>query len=106
MPNELWGGNAGASEWDAPASFSIGYPRLGDLVSNQQPTHIGGWWFQSLVDEIQAVIVQAGMLFDPTDPTQLLQAIESLIVPSFELREDGGFELREDGITFELRQGP
>jgi len=105
MPNELWKANAGNSEWNPPASFSIGYPRSGDLLTNQHPTHVGSWWFQSLIDEIQAVIVQSGLLFDPTDPTQLLVAIQSLISPSYELREDGGFELREDGTTFELRQG-
>ena len=76
------------------------------MLTNQHPTHVGGWWFQSLIDEIQAVIVASGILFDPTDPTQLISAILGLIQPSFELREDGGYELREDGYTFELRQGP
>lgn len=104
MADELWGGNAGATPWNPPASFSIGYPRSGDLLTNQHPTHIGGWWFQAFTDEIRNVIIAAGLIFDPTDPTQLLTAIQELLHPSFELREDGGFELREDGITFELRQ--
>lgn len=104
MADELWGSNSGPSLWEAPTSFSIGYPRAGDLLTDQHPTHIGGWWFQSLIDEFRNLIIQSGMLFDPTDPTQLFAAIQFLCSPSYELREDGGFELREDG-TFELRQG-
>lgn len=105
MADELWGANAGPALWEQPDTFSIGYPRAGDLLTNQAPTHIGGWWFQALIDEFRNIIVQSGLLFNPTDTTQLLTAIQTLCAPSFELREDGGFELREDGITFELRQG-
>lgn len=103
MANELWGGNTSSSLWAPPSSFATGYPRDGDLSTNQHPTHIGGWWFQSLTDEFRNVIESAGLIFDPTDPTQLLLAIQEILHPTFELREDGGFELREDG-TFELRQ--
>jgi len=104
MTDELWGGNVSTSEWAPPTYFSIGYPRDGDLLTNQHPTHIGYWWYQSLIDEIRNVIVAEGLIFDPTDTTQLLAAIQGLLHPTFELREDGGFELREDGFTFELRQ--
>ena len=53
MADELWGGNVSASLWAPPASFSVGYPRNGELLTDTHPTHIGGWWFQSLIDEIQ-----------------------------------------------------
>lgn len=103
--DELWQSSAGSTLWSPPASFSIGYPRSGDVLTNQHPTHIGAWWFQSLVEEFRTIIVQAGFLFNPSDTTQLLAAIQELARPSIELREDGGFELREDGSTFEIRQG-
>jgi|ERR1700759_664769 len=103
MADELWNSNVSPTEWAAPTSFSTGYPRDGDLLTDQHPTHIGYWWYQSMIDEIRNVIVGAGLIFNPFDTTQLLEAIEELLQPTFELREDDGFELREDG-SFELRQ--
>jgi hypothetical protein len=103
MADELWGGNVGGSLWNPPESFSIGYPRSGDLLTNMHPTHVGTWWFQAITEEIRTVIIAAGLVFDPTDTTQFLVALQELLHPTFELREDDGFELREDG-SFELRQ--
>lgn len=101
--DQLWQANAGLTQWQQPSAFSIGYPTSGDKSTNQHPTHIGGWWFQSMINEIRNVITYSGMLFDPTDTTQLLRAVQYIVAPSFELREDDGEELREDD-SIEERQ--
>lgn len=103
MASSLWQSGAAPSTWEPPSSFSVGYPAAGDLATGAHPTHVGAWWFQSMVDEIRNVIVAAGFIYDPTDPTQLLAAINSLYHPTYELREDGGLELREDA-SIEKRQ--
>src|ERR1700759_5126641 len=103
MADELLDSKVRPTEWGAPSSFFTGDPRDGDLLTDQDPTQIGYWWYQSMIDEIRNVIVGAGLIFNPFDTTQLLEAIEELLQPPFELREDDGFELREDG-SFELRQ--
>jgi len=56
-----------------------------------------------MINEIRNVIIYSGQLFDPTDTTQLLRAIQYIVAPSFELREDDGEELREDD-SIEERQ--
>ncbi len=102
MPDLLWQSNAGPTQWGAPSSFSIGYPQSGDVATNTHPTHIGGPWFLGAYQEIRTVIAAAGLVFDPTNTGQLLQAITEILKPAFELREDGSLELREDG-SIELR---
>ena len=101
--DQLWKSSASSTPWASPSKFSIGYPSSGDLATQQHPTHVGAWWFQSLIDEIRNVIVSAGFIYDPTDPTQLLAAINSCFNPTYESREDGGLELREDA-SIEKRQ--
>ena len=93
--DELWKSDASSTPWGAPTSFSIGYPASGDKATLTHPTRIGAWWFQSMADEIRNVIVAAGLIYDPTDPTQLLAAINSLFHPTYELREDGSIEKRQ-----------
>lgn len=102
MADMLWKNQAYPSQWGAPAYFSIGYPTAGDLATLTPPTHIGATWFLGAYQEIRTVIVAAGLVFDPTNTGQLLQAIKEILKPTFELREDGSFELREDG-SIELR---
>ncbi len=102
MADLLWQSNAAPGAWSPPTSFSIGYPTAGDLATGTHPTHIGGVWFQGAYEEIRTVIAAAGLVFDPSDTGQLLQAIREILKPTFELREDGSFELREDG-SIELR---
>jgi hypothetical protein len=99
----LWKADASPTTWGAPPGFSIGYPRSGDVTTGAHPTVVGGWWFQSMVDEIRTVILAAGLVYDPTDTTQLVVAIQQIFNPTYELREDGGSELREDG-SLERRQ--
>lgn len=101
--DQLWQSNAAPTLWGPPASFSVGYPSSGDKATGAHPTRPGAWWFQSMVNEIRNVIVAAGMIYDPTDTTQLFKAITSLCNPSYELREDSGLELREDA-SIEKRQ--
>jgi len=101
--DQIWKSDAAPSTWAPPARFSTGYPTDGDLATGVHPTRPGAWWFQSMVDEIRNVIVAAGLIYDPTDPTQLLTALQSLFHPTYELREDGGLELREDA-SIEKRQ--
>ena len=102
MADMLWKRQAGASQWAPPSLFSLGYPTDGDVSTLTPPTHVGANWFLGAYQEIQTVIVAAGLVFDPTDTGQLLRAITGILQPSFELREDGSFELREDG-SIELR---
>lgn len=102
MADLVWQDDAGPTEWQAPVAFSIGYPQAGDLSTNTHPTHIGAPWFLGAYLEIRTVIAAAGLVFDPTNTGQLLQAITEILKPTFELREDGSFELREDG-SIELR---
>jgi hypothetical protein len=102
MADLLWQSSAGPTQWDAPSSFSIGYPQSGDKATGAHPTHVGGPWFLGMYLEIRTVITAAGLQFDPTDTGQLLAAITEILKPSFELREDGSYELREDG-SIELR---
>lgn len=99
----LWKSNAAPTQWAPPSSFSMGYPSSGDKATGSHPTYPGAWWFQSMVNEIRNVIVAAGFDYDPTDTTQLFKAISSLRHPTYELREDGGLELREDA-SIEKRQ--
>jgi hypothetical protein len=75
----LWTRNASPAPWAPPASFSIGFPTSGDVVTQTQPTRPGGHWFDSMYLEIRAVIEGAGLAFDPTDTTQFLAAILILL---------------------------
>lgn len=102
MADMLWKNSAFPSQWSAPPRFSIGYPTAGDLTTLHPPTVPGAQWYQAAYLELRTVIATAGLVFDPTDTGQLLQAIRLILRPTFELREDGSFELREDG-SIELR---
>lgn len=102
MADLLWQKNAAPAPWAAPSKSSVGYPSAGDLATGTHPTHIGAPWFLGVYQELRTVIAAAGLVFDPSDTTQLLQAITEILKPTFELREDGSFELREDG-GLELR---
>lgn len=102
MADLLWKSDASPTQWSAPSVFSVGYPTAGDLATNTHPTHVGGAWFEGVYRELRTVIATAGLVFDPSDTGQLLQAITEILKPTFELREDGSFELREDG-SIELR---
>ncbi len=102
MADLLFKRQAFPSPWAAQAQLSIGYPTAGDVTTLTPPTHVGGNWFLGAYQEIQTVIVAAGLVFDPTDTSQLLLAITEILKPTFELREDGSFELREGGFI-ELR---
>ena len=80
MTKPIWNGNASATRWAAPASFSVGFPTDGDAVTGTPPTHPGGTWFQNQIAEMRAVIEAAGLVFDPTDTTQFLAAIQALVL--------------------------
>lgn len=77
--NPLWKSDASPTIWAVPAAFSMGFPRARDVVTQAPPTHPGGYWFESMADEIRAVIEAAGLTFDPTDTSQFLAAIEILV---------------------------
>ncbi|HEX7687334.1 MAG TPA: LamG-like jellyroll fold domain-containing protein [Burkholderiaceae bacterium] len=80
----LWKSDASSQAWEPVTTRSIGYPRAGDLATGQHPTHIGGEWFEDMLEEIKSTIESAGMTFDPTDVTQFLSAIYALILrPDF-----------------------
>jgi len=102
MDQFSWTSNSSGTQWELPASFSIGYPTEGDISTLTHPTRPGSTWFVGMYQEIAAVITYAGLSFNPSDVTQLLTAIQEICNPTFELREDGSFELREDG-SFEMR---
>lgn len=75
----LWKLSAAPLPWSAPASFSIGYPSAGDAVTRARPTRIGGYWFEAYTDEFRKVIEGAGLVYDPTDTFQFLNAIQILL---------------------------
>ena len=77
--NPQWKADAAPLPWSPPASFSIGFPRAGDVATDTHPTHIGGHWFASMVDELRRVIEGAGLVFDPRNTFQFLQAIQILL---------------------------
>ncbi len=76
-----WELNASPTEWAPPVSFSVGFPTAGDIGTLAPPTRPGPHWLFSMAQEIRAVIEEAGMTFDPTDPTQFLAAILTLAAP-------------------------
>jgi len=96
----LWKANASALKWAPPASRSIGYPTAGDTATSTPATHIGGEWFEAMVEEIRNVIDAAGLVFDPTDTTQFFQAIVILLGSTYHnalLTESGDYLLTESG---------
>lgn len=100
MTNPLWKSNASPLRWAPRAGLSIGYPTAADLVTGTLATHIGGTWFEAMAEEIRNVIDAAGLVFDPTDTTQFLQAIVILTGSTYHhaiLVESGEYLLTESG---------
>jgi PKD repeat protein len=80
----IWKSDASSLAWAARTSRSIGYPHAGDLATGRHPTHVGGEWFEDLLQEIKNVIEEAGLPFDPSDVTQFFTAIKVLMLrPDF-----------------------
>lgn len=84
--------NAASAPWQVPFKFSMGYPRDGDVATNVRPTRPGPYWFQQVATEIINVIEAAGLTFNPSDPTQFLEAIRILTGQSvaFNVSATGG----------------
>ena len=78
MNPNLWESGASVTPPEPPASPSTGYPTGGNPALGIEPTKGGAYWFYQLSQEIQAILVAAGITPDHTQTNQLAQAIQQL----------------------------
>jgi len=81
MNPNLWKSGASATPPDAPTSPSVGYPTGGDPALGIEPTTGGAYWFYQLSQEIQALLVAAGITPDHEDLGQVLAALDIMYAP-------------------------
>ncbi|AUZ85780.1 phage tail protein [Methylophaga nitratireducenticrescens] len=80
MDSKNWLKGASLTPPDKPEAPSVGHPTDGDGLS-VPPTTPGAFWFYKVSEELNNVIIQAGLTPNDDDLDQFWQAIQSIIAP-------------------------
>jgi hypothetical protein len=75
--DRAWKSGASGSAPSAPGSFSVGFPSTGNPLTSTPATKPGAWWFHMIMEELLAVVADAGITPDATNLTQLRDALRA-----------------------------
>lgn len=80
MDNRSFESGASATPPTPPASPSVGYPQKGNPATGTAATKPGPYYYHQTGEELRNLIIAGGLTPSNTDLTQVLQAVQQLIV--------------------------